>query len=92
MEVGVAGDPSLRCSFSKDVSVNDNSSNSDNLCTSSDSTFRSTLRGLTVGSLLLAHDHTLAPCLVFGSSFCGWLPVLEQLGFTPVGIVLHSNS
>ena len=53
--------------------------------------FCSTLRGLTVGSLLVAPKNSRAPCLVFGSSFCGWLPVLEQLGFTPVGVILHTS-
>ena len=53
--------------------------------------FRSTLRGLTSGSLPVRSGGPLAPCILLGITSSGWLPVVEQLGFYVVGILVVSD-
>ena len=88
--MGVAGVDDGEISFLAPPVSND--FNSSVICTSPASAFRSTLRGLTVGSLVVNSDVDKQPCLVFGLSFSGWLPALDQLGFSPIGVILSNAS
>jgi hypothetical protein len=51
-----------------------------------------TLRGLTTGFVKVRKDCELKPCAVLGSIFPSWLPVLTELGFDPVLILLRSDA
>ena len=55
------------------------------------SMFRPTLRGLTSGSVAVQDQNSLAPCILFGGASCSWLPVVEQLGYRAVGVLLTSD-
>ena len=55
------------------------------------SMFRPTLRGLTSGSVAVQDQNSLAPCILFGGASSGWLPVVEQLGYRAVGVLLTSD-
>jgi hypothetical protein len=52
---------------------------------------RPTLRGLTRGYVKVRSDGKLKPCVVVGSSFPSWLPVLHELGFEAVLVLLRSS-
>ena len=49
-----------------------------------------TLRGLAEGIVAPAQA-SLEPCVVFGGCYPSWLPLLRQMGFTPVLVVLQSR-
>jgi hypothetical protein len=53
---------------------------------------RPTLRGLMTGFVKVCKDGKLKPCIVFGSAFPSWLPVLRELGVEPVLILLRSDA
>jgi hypothetical protein len=50
---------------------------------------RPTLRGLSQGYVKVCRDWKLKPCVVVGSSFPSWLPVLCELGFEAVLVLLR---
>ena len=52
---------------------------------------RSTLRGLTTGMVKLRGDGALKPCVVFGGEFSSWLPVLRELGYRAVLVILRND-
>jgi hypothetical protein len=52
---------------------------------------RPTLRGLTRGYVKVRSDGKLKPCVVFGQSFPSWLPVLSELGFEAVLVLLRTD-
>jgi hypothetical protein len=44
-----------------------------------------------MGFVKVRKDGELKPCVVLGSTFPSWLPVLRELGFEPVLILLRSD-
>jgi hypothetical protein len=56
-----------------------------------DLTERSTLRGLTTGIVRLRSDEALLPCVVFGGGFSSWLPVLRELGYRAILVLLRDE-
>ena len=56
-----------------------------------DLTERSTLRGLTTGIVKLRTDSELKPCVVFGGEFSSWIPVLRELGYRAVLVILRDE-
>jgi hypothetical protein len=50
------------------------------------------LRGLTTGFVKVRKDCKLKPCVMFGSTFRSWLPVVTELGFEPVLILLRLDA
>ena len=56
-----------------------------------DPTERSTLRGLTTGVVKLRGDSELRPCVVFGGQFSSWLPVLRELGYRAILVLLRDE-
>ena len=91
ISVGVADGPMLDYPL-KGCLASCNQSDSCDPSSLSSSVFRPTLRGLTTGSLMVADSSSTSPCLVFGTSFNRWLPVLSQLGFHAVGVVVTDTS
>jgi hypothetical protein len=57
-----------------------------------DLTERSTLRGLTTGVVKLRSDTELLPCVVFGGEFASWLPVLGELGYRAILVLLQEET
>jgi hypothetical protein len=56
-----------------------------------DLTERSTLRGLTTGIVKLRSDEALLACVVFGGEFSSWLPVLRELGYRAILVLLREG-
>ena len=52
---------------------------------------RSTLRGLSTGIVKLRGDGVLKPCVVFGGEFSSWLPVLRELGYRAILVILRND-
>jgi hypothetical protein len=52
---------------------------------------RSTLRGLTTGIVKLRSDSDLLPCVVFGEELSSWLPVLGELGYRAILVLLRDE-
>jgi hypothetical protein len=50
-----------------------------------------TLRGLTRGYVKVQSGGKLKPCVVFGQSFPSWLPILSELGFGTVLVLLRTD-
>jgi hypothetical protein len=56
-----------------------------------DLTERSRLRGLMTGIVQLRSDEDLLPCVVFGGGFSSWLPVLRELGYRAILVLLREE-
>jgi hypothetical protein len=49
------------------------------------------LRGLTTGVVKLRGDTDLRPCVVFGDEYSSWIPVLRELGYRAILVLLRTD-